>query len=169
MTVDSKTYGLDTLRDAAKKAMCSQADIARFIVDGRLQCVATLKGNRDYGSILVDESEVRTLLYGVDATTLSLPDFAERGGFGRQAAQALVKYGHVESVSVVCSGHRTARISLSAATAFEERYVSLGKLSRERGEHFKTVWKALKEQGVRPAFDPVEVFARFYRRSDLQA
>jgi TniQ len=157
-----------TMQEAARKAMCSQADLAKLILGGRLKWVGTLGRKRDYRSILVDLREVRSLVHGLDSTTISVPEFAERLGFKKQTAHSLVKHGHVKSVSTMCAGHRVARITLSEVDAFRRRYVSLGELARVRGQRPQTVKAALDARAVRPAFDPSKVFTHFYRRADVR-
>jgi hypothetical protein len=158
-----------TMREAARKAMCTQADVAGLILNRRLKWVGSLGPMRDYRSILVDAREVRAMVHGLDSATVSVPEFAERFGIKKQAAQRLVKEGHVECGSVECAGHRATRIPVAEADAFQRRYVSLGELRRVRGLHHTTVKKALEQMGIPPVFDPKKVLAHFYLRGDLRA
>jgi hypothetical protein len=49
---------------------------------------------------------------------------------------------------------------------FKAKYVSLWTLSKERGTYIATLKSKLDRAGIEPAFDPVAIGARFYRRSD---
>ena len=166
VTRNSAHHG--TLCQASRKAMCSQADVARLVVDGRLKWVGTTGRKRDYRSVLVDLREVRLLFHGADSKTLSVREFAQRLGLRKQTAHGLVNHGYVKSVSIMRAGHRVARIPLSEVDAFRRRYVSLGQLARIRGKRPATVKAALDAKGVLPALHRREVFTHFYRRTDVR-
>jgi len=156
-----------TLQQAALKATCTQADVVKLILGGKLKWVGTLGRKRDYRSILVDLSEVRLLVHGLDPQTISPLEFAKRFDFKKEVAHCLVKHGHVKAVACERAGHQVTRIPLSEAESFRRSYVSLGELSRASGRHHVTVKKALDQKGIRPAFDPDKVVLHFYRRRDV--
>jgi len=166
-TVKRKAAHHLTIRQAALRATCPQAEIAKLILDGRLKWVGTFGGKRDYRSILVDLSEVRHVAHGLDPETISTLEFAERFGVKKEVGLALVRHGHVKVVYCERAGHQVARIPSSEVKAFRRRYVSLAELSRVRRKHHVAVKKMLDRKGVLPAFDLGKVRAHFYRRDDI--
>lgn len=50
---------------------------------------------------------------------------------------------------------------------FKENYVSAWQLSLQLGRHVSIVKQKMAERGVKAAFDPKQVDAVFYRRSDV--
>jgi hypothetical protein len=66
-----------TIRQAALRGTCTQADVVKFIFDGKLKWVGTLDQKRDYRSILVDLSEVQGTAHGLDQAGLSVLEFAK--------------------------------------------------------------------------------------------
>ena len=152
------------LREASMRAMCTQADIVKFIAEGRLKWIGVREGLRNLQSILVDWHEVRSLAHGLGPLTISLRQFADRVRVRKQAAGALVAHDHVASVSKMCGGHRTVRIPVSEAIGFQERYVSLGELAKSRDQHHQTAKKTLDQRNVQPAFDPETMHAHIYLR-----
>src|SRR6516162_8214315 len=130
--------------------MCSQANVVRLVVDGRLKWVGTAGRRRDYRSIRVNLREVRLLVHGPDSETISSLEFARRLGLRKQTTHALVKHGYVESTSIVRAGHQVTRIPISEVKVFRRRYVSLGELAGARGLHSSTLKAKLDARGVRP-------------------
>jgi hypothetical protein len=156
-----------SIAKASRKAVCTQAVIAKLILDGRLAWVGKLGGKEDFRSILVDLAEVEGLVHDLDPDTVSASEFAERIGVKRGAVRALVKHGCVKAVFRQRAGRRVARISLLEMEGFQRRYVSLAELSRLRRKHHKTMRKMLDGQGVLPAFDLGNVRVQFYRRDEI--
>ncbi|MGL9620215.1 TniQ family protein [Bradyrhizobium sp. U531] len=157
-----------TLLDASRKVACSQVDIARLIIEGRLKWVGTMAGKSGYRSLLVDLREVRALVHGREARTISVSEFADRLGLRKQTAHALVARGYVKSAAIERAGHRIARIRPSAVKVFRQRYVSLGELARGRGLRSATMKAKLDRWGIKPALHKQEVFTIFYRRVDVR-
>jgi hypothetical protein len=155
-----------SIPQASRKAVCTHAEIATLILDGRLKWIGNLGGKGGYRSILVDLSEVDALVHELDPDTISAAEFAERIGVKPEAGRALMKRGYVKAVFRQRAGHRVARISSSEMNAFRRRYVSLGELSRAQGKHHQTVKKILTAKGITPAFDLGKVRDQFYRRGE---
>ena len=158
-----------SLMQASRKAVCTQAEIATLILDGRLKWIGNLGGKGGYRSILVDLSEVDALVHELDPDTISAAEFAERIGVKPGAGRALMKHGYVEAVFRQRAGHRVARISSSELAVFRKRYVSLGEISRVRGVHHPAMGKILRDAGIQPAIDPKKVINRFYCRREVAA
>ena len=167
--VQRKATNHITIAQAARRATCTQADVAKLILDGELKWVGTLGQKRDYQSILVDLSEVQRAAHALDPETISLLQFAKRFGYKKEVAHGLAKYGHINVVTHKRAGHQVSRVPLSEVEAFRQRYISLSELGRVRRQHGLTVKKALDEKGIRPAFDPKKVFFYIYRREDISA
>ncbi len=158
-----------SIMQASRKAVCTQAEIATLILDGRLKWVGNLGGKGDYRSILVDLTEVDALVHELDPDTISAAEFAERIGVKQEVGRALVKHGYVKAVFRQRAGHRVARISSSEMGAFRRRYVSLGEVSRTRGLPHPAMRKMLRDAGIQPAIDPEKVINWFYSRREVAA
>jgi hypothetical protein len=168
-TVKRKAPHHVTIRQAALRAVCSQAQVVRLILDGRLNWVGSLGGKRDYRSILIDLSEVDHVVHGLDPDTMSTQEFADRLGLKTEVGRALAKHGHVKAILCERAGHQVSRIPASEVEAFRRRYVSLGELSRLHRTNHMVVKKMLDERGVLPAFDLGKVRVQFYRRDDISS
>ncbi|MBW7974594.1 TniQ family protein [Bradyrhizobium sp. BR 10289] len=167
--VTAKETGHATLLEASWKVSCAQTDIVRLILDRRLKWVGALTGKSGCRSILVDLREVRVLVHGRQARTISVDEFADRLGLRKQTAQALVARGYVKSATIERAGHRIARIQPSQVKAFHKRYVALGELARARGLHSATMKAKLDAKGIKPALQKHDVFTIFYRRAHIRS
>jgi hypothetical protein len=158
-----------SVSQASRRAVCTQAEIATLILDGRLKWVGNLGGKGDYGSILVDLAEIDALVHELDPDTISAAEFAGRLGVKPEVGRALVRHGYVKAVFRQRAGHRVARISTSEVQAFRQRYASLGEISRDRGLRHPAMRKLLRDADIQPAVDPEKVTAWFYRRRQVAA
>ena len=62
----------------------------------------------------------------------------------------------------------TVIVTLDEVERFEREFVSLFALAKQQGRHFRAVKKEFETVGIKPAMDPKEVGATFYRRAELQ-
>lgn len=155
--------------EAAKRTNCSAMEIVRTILDGRLEWVGQIAGERGYMSILVDLVEVRELVRGDhgDNVTLTVVQSSLRTTFA--VVDALVRSGVLPSGRAISPINRCPYTAVKAAdlAAFQEAFGSLHEIARERGVHFAQLKKALTAHGIEPAFGKPIVPATFYRRADI--
>jgi hypothetical protein len=69
------------------------------------------------------------------------------------------------SVPVRSAGTPVGRASFGPG--FAREYISLFALAKQHGRHFLVVKEELDAAGIKPALDPKEIGATFYRRGDL--
>lgn len=149
---------------AAKRCCCSAAEIVRTIFDGKLRTFAG--GMRGYIGVMVDPTAVAKVLRRPEATGLSLRKAARELGTSDDALEALIAEKHIACFVGINPVNRCPQRLVAAAEIkrFKARYVSLWALSKERGVYIATLKTALDRAGVKPAFDPVKIGARFYLR-----
>jgi TniQ len=167
VTVKRREPHCVSVSQASRRAVCTHAEIATLILDGRLKWVGNLGGKGDYRSVLVDLAEVDALVHGLDPDTMSAAEFARRLGIKPEVSRALVKHGYVKAVFHQRAGRRVARISSAEVEAFQKRYITLGELRSDLGKHHRAIAKALSEKGIAPAFDLGKGRSLFYERSLL--
>lgn len=155
--------------EAAKRANCGAGEIVQAILDGRLEWVGQIAGERGYGSILVDVVQVRELVRGDygDDVTLAAVQSSLKTSFAVVAA--LIRSGILPSGRAISPINRCPYTAVKAADlrAFQETFGSLHEIARERGVHFAPLKRALSERGIEPAFGKPAVPATFYRRADI--
>ena len=59
-------------------------------------------------------------------------------------------------------------VPVNEVERFEAEFVSLFALAKQRGKHFRAVKKEIEATGAKPAMDPDEVGATFYRCSQIE-
>lgn len=115
----------------------------------------------------------------IDATALTAA-VAEAGGLTgvqikdklsttAKVAAALIKHGHLKSVTVINPVNRCPIIVVPVAEVerFGREFVSLFALARQQRRHHMAVKKELDAASVKPAMDSGNIGATFYRRGDL--
>ena len=154
--------------EAARLACCTSEEIVRLVLDGRLARKWRLRSERGYLSVLVDVEEVRSMVRGPDHGGLTGLEIKDRLSTTAKVAAALIKHGHLKTVTVVNPVNRCPTVVVMEAEVarFAREYVSLFALAKQQGRHFLAVKKELDAAGIMPALDPEKVGATFYRRSD---
>jgi hypothetical protein len=153
---------------AAKRACCSAAEIVRFILDKKLKWVGRLAGLDGYLSVLVDLEEIRGLARGAGHGGLTPYQVACTLGVTDRVARALIRLGHIKTVSTINPVNRCPQSVVMPAEVerFQRKYVSLFGLAKERGRHFRKLKQEMDEAGVESVFDVNKIGATFYRRKD---
>jgi hypothetical protein len=161
--------GQATIPDAAKKACCGAEPIVRLAIEGKLARKWKLAGERGYMSLLVDVEEVRALVRGPDHGGFTVADLEARLQTTDRVIRKLIAGGHLKTETVINPINRCPTVIVTAEKVerFEAEYVSLFMLAKQLGRHFRAVKKELEAAGVKPAMDPKEIGATFYRRADL--
>lgn len=152
---------------AAKAACCGSVEIVQAILDGRLTRIARLAGERGYMALLVDVEEVRALVRGADHGGLTGLQIKDKLSTTAKVTAALIKHGHLTTVTVMNPVNRCPTVVVPAEEVerFSAEYVSLFALARQRGQHHMAIKKELEAASIKPALDPEEIGATFYRRS----
>jgi hypothetical protein len=168
--VKAAAEGRVTIPQAAHRAFCMSEDLVRLILDGKVQQKWKLAGERGYMSVLLDLDEVRALVRGPDHGGLTGTAISDRLRVADRVAAALIKHGHLKSITVVNPINRCPTVVVPAheVERFEREFVSLFAIARQRRRHFILVKKELNAAGVKPALDPEKVGATFYRRADVK-
>lgn len=163
--------GQVAIPQAAKLAFCMSEEIVRLVLDGMLKRKWRLIPERGYMSLLIDIEEVRALVRGPDHGGLTGLQIKDKLSTTAKVAAALIKHGHLKSVTVVNPINRcpTVVVPIAEVERFEREFVSLFALARRRNCHHMAVKKKLDEAGVKSAMDPKKIGATFYRRRDLAA
>lgn len=149
---------------AAKRCCCSAAEIVRLILDGKLRTyVGSMRG---YMGIMVDPLAAAKALLRPEAMGLSLRKAARELGTSDDALNALIAEKHIESFVGINPVNRCPQrlVAAKEIKRFKASYVSLWTLAKERRIYAATLRSKLERAGVTPAFDPVKIGARFYRR-----
>jgi hypothetical protein len=100
---------------------------------------------------------------------VSLRKAARELGTSDGALDALIAQGHIASFVGTNPINRCPQrlVASKEIKRFKAKYVSLWTLSKERGVYIATLKTRLDRAGVKPAFDPIKLGARFYARSDV--
>lgn len=94
---------------------------------------------------------------------------ATTGWHRKHAVRALRRRATVGSGAVEAPRQRcpVAIVPTEDVERFEAEFVSLFTLARQQGRHHMAVKKDVAAAGVKPALDPKEVQATFYRRNQV--
>lgn len=154
---------------AAKRACCSAAGIVRLILDRKLAWVGEAAGQRGYLSVLVDVDEIRVKTRGPDHGGLTQREVANLLQTNDGVVRALTAAKHLRTFTAKDPVNHCPMVLIrpEEAARFQREYVSLFMLAKENRKHFRRVLKELNEQGIEPAFNPHEIGARLYARSDI--
>jgi len=166
-TVSSKNmFGIPA---AAKRTRCSTIDIVRMLLDQKLTCVEKKPDVPGFMSILVPLDEVIANLGIEDRPGLSLEQVHKRMGWSCPVATALVKYGYLPSQIITnpINRRRQKVVEEQDLNGFNESYVSLFALAKERDCYYLELKRNLDRLGILPVFDRSQVPASFYLRASL--
>lgn len=161
--------GRASIPEAAKRCCCSSEEVVRLIIEGKLQWKGRLAGERGYMAVLVDVEEVRALVRGPDHGGLTGVQIKDKLSTTAKVAAALIRYGHLKSVTVINPINRCPIVVVPVAEVerFDREFVSLFALARQQGRHHMAVKKELDAAGVKPTLDSERVGATFYRRDQV--
>jgi hypothetical protein len=161
--------GQVNIPEAARLAVCMSEEIVRLILDGKLARKWRLRGERGYMSVMIDVEEVRALVRGPDHGGLTGEEVKDKLSTTAKVAAALIKHGHLTTVTVVNPVNRcpTVVVPVAEVERFARKYISLFALARQQGRHFRAVKRELDAAGIEPALNPGKIGATFYRKADL--
>jgi len=159
---------LCNIPDAARAACCSAADVVRLVLEGKLITAAAPR-IRGYMGILVDPKAVQAAVPRPESAGVSLRAAVREIGTAEAVLNALIEHGHLPSFTGINPVNRCPQrlIAPGEIRKFNETYVSLFALARDRRVKIGAMRSMLDDAGVKPAFDPATIGARFYPVADL--
>lgn len=166
---NSLDAGFVPLVKAAKRCCRSVMDVVGLVLDNKLERVGIDLAERGFKSILVDTAEVRSLLVDEQRDEFSLKEVEKLLRMRTEAVKALVEHGILGHVVVKnpVTGWMQPLVRSEEIDRFRAEFVTLHELSRERGDHFLRVKKALSSAGVAPVGDPKQLNVTLYQRADI--
>jgi hypothetical protein len=165
--VDHRRTDLTPIRLAAKRANCSQAEIVDLLLRRKLKKVGQDPAQHGYVSVTVDVGELREHLEGVHHGALTLREVEKRMRWSSPLVAALVEHGFLKSRRVINPKNRCPQTVVDEPdlTDFDEEFVSLYQLARERDLSYRKLEKSLEAKAIGPVFDLGLVPVKFYRRA----
>lgn len=154
---------------AAKRACCSGMEIVKLILDRQIIWVGRSIHETGYQSILVDVTEVKSLVRGDYGDKLTMEQATEILGASDQVVAALVRCKLLASETAISPKNRCPYLAVprKSVDGFMAQYVSLHDLARSRGKSLPNVKQELALRGIGPALPKSQVGATFYLRSDI--
>ena len=154
---------------AAKRACCRAEQIIRLLLDRKLGRVGRNPEVEGYLSVLVDIDEVRPLVSGEDHGGINLRTAGSLIRTSDRVLRALIDNGFIaaECVPNPVTKQIQTIIRPEELERFQNEFIGLHVLAKERGQHFRKVTIELQAKDIRPAFDPMQVRAIFYRMAEL--
>jgi acetylornithine/succinyldiaminopimelate/putrescine aminotransferase len=142
--------GQVNIPEAARLAFCMSEEVVRLILDGKLVRKWRLRGQRGYMSVLIDIEEVRALVRGPDHGGLTGMEIKDKLSTTAKVAAALIKHGHLATITVVNPVNRCPTIVVPAAEVerFARKYISLFALAKQQRRHFRKVKQELDAAGI---------------------
>ncbi|MFG1419944.1 TniQ family protein [Xanthobacter sp. V0B-10] len=161
--------GYVALPVAAKRACCSLTEIAKLVIEGRLDRIARVEGFEGLACLVVDPAEVRPLVVGRRHGTLTLREAERELGMSTSAVKRLIEEGFLATVLVENPVRRQAQrvIEPEALLEFQRQYVSLHALAKERRKAIRSLGRELATVGVVPVRDPAALHLTLYDRADI--
>lgn len=164
------SFSVSRSRSRGTAPAASAIAAVRLAIDGNLARKWKLARARGYMSLLVDVEEVRALVRGADHGGFTGEALQDRLQTTDRVIRKLITGGHLKTETVINPINRCPTVIVTAAEVarFEAEYVSLFVLAKQQGRHFRAVKKEIEAAGIKPAMNPDEVGATFYRREKMQ-
>jgi TniQ len=165
---DAGQSGCD-IPTAARRARCSAVEIVRLIQETKLSWIGCRSGVRGFLSVLVNVDEVRPLATGEALRGLTIEQAVSKLHTNDRVIKGLIRVGAIQTVKQRHPVMRNMQtiIPHDELASFDEKYVSLFTLARERGKNLPTLLREFQVLGVKPAPELGGVGATFFRRSDV--
>jgi hypothetical protein len=154
---------------AARRARCSAVEIVRLIQETKLSWIGRRSGVRGFLSVLVNVDEVRPFAAGEALRGLTIGQAVSKLHTNDRVLKGLIKVGAIQTVK---QRHPVARnmqtiITHEEIARFNDEFVSLFILARQRGKHMPILLQELQALGVQPAPELEGIGATFFRRSEV--
>lgn len=153
VTYAEKPAHLSSIASAAKRASCSQPEIASLILEGKLKTVGRLPNVDAFSSLLVDHAEVIPLVqFEEELGGIVVSDICDDFGIPHAAVVKLVDDKVLPSAERRHPRKRRfQRIVLHADyVAFKAKFVSLRDVAKEAGVHGRSMRTQLSKLGIEP-------------------
>ncbi|MFE0014086.1 TniQ family protein [Mesorhizobium sp. NPDC059054] len=172
---DAVTYQMDisatmvSIPIATRRANCKAIEILDLLLNAKLKRVAWDPTERGFMAVRVDLDECKEKTRLADHGGLSLQLVMKKLSTTTYVLTNLIECGYLRASTVANPTNRCPQtvVMPDDLNAFMLEFVSLTNLAKERGEHFTRTTRWLSTFGVKPAFNPEKVRARFFRRSEL--
>lgn len=161
---------LCSIPQAVRRANCKTVEILDLLLAGKLERAFRDPSQHGYMAVLIDPNELREKTMLEDHGGLSLREVERQLRATTNVVKALIEHGHLSARTAVNPINRCPQtvVMPDDLARFQQAYVSLMNLAKERGEHFRKVKNELNSRGVEPAFVADLIGARFYPRAELQ-
>ncbi|MFC7053094.1 TniQ family protein [Hansschlegelia quercus] len=155
---------------AAKRANCSAMEIVKLVIEGRLARRGSFPGASGYLALLVDFTEVRSLVRGAPLEDLPRRRVIKELKTTSTVVDALIKHRMLLTESRINPSNRcpVEVVPRKALDAFRQTYGTLFEIAAENGCHHLRMKATLESRGIQPALPRETFHASFYRRADLQ-
>lgn len=162
--------GFFSIPMTAKRASCSAMEIVRLLLDGKLTQIRVRPSQVGYLSVAVDPEEVKPLVLEVVPHGLGLVQASKRMRIDSSTVRALVDLGHLPSRKASHPASKRPQIVLDEQDVdlFLSRYGTKAMMSAQMGVRLSQIWRAIKNGDVKPAFDQLPTFVRFYDRLEIE-
>ncbi len=154
---------------AARRSRCSAVDVVRLIQDGKLSWIARRPGIRGFLSVLVSVDEIRPFVTGEALRGLPIGQATSKLRVHDRVMKALLRLGAIrtETQPNPVSRNIVTIVTHQELAKFNEQFVSLFTLARERRRRMPALLRDLQARGVSPAPELDGVGATFFRRSEV--
>ena len=165
--VEKTTANIMQLRNVARHAQRSLADIIKLIIDRNVRWVGLLPNTKGFEAIVLKLDEVKALVRGPAVEGLPTVKASRVAKITAPVLREIALRGIIKAVHGVDPVNRCPRLlfPLEEIERFHAKYISLYRL--KEGRSAVAFRKELAAKGIKPAEELSGLGATFYRRSDL--
>jgi hypothetical protein len=166
VSVDRAPPGTFTISDAAKRTCCRTTEIVDLILSRQLKWVGRLSWYHGYNAILVQVSEIRAHVRGRELDGYTLSKVPNSLRVNAHAVNALVEKGILQTNIQRHPVNRSPRriVTAQELERFRRTYITLFEAAGILEMHHLALKRTLRDLGIKPALDPIEFHASFYKR-----
>lgn len=169
MVTTDDLRGLVALAPAKKRAKCTEAELFRLLMSGRLKRIGWDTRKDGYAALLVDPKEAAAQVRGTELTGLTLRMVEKRLHTSSRVVNDLIAAGHLPSRKEMNPINRCPQTTVQERDLeiFVSSYASVYALSVELDFGARGIKTALDRRGIQPVFDRATIRAGFYRRDQI--
>ena len=161
--------GMHNIPAVSKHAKCTAEEVLNLILCRKLARIERLEDVPGYLSVIVDADEIKRNVRGPELDGLTAEMIQKEMRTSHRVVKALLENGLLTWRTVI---HPIIRcpVGIVARTdfeAFQNDYVALFDLVKQRGRHQLKIKAELGAKGILPALEGKKYGATFYRRADL--
>lgn len=157
--------GMISAREASRLSKVPLTTIARLLLEGKLVASHAENEASLFERIHIDQNELLRAVNYVSG--LSTQMAAARIGVSKVAMSRLRDKQVIRARHITGVRHEAYIFTEGDLRAFEEQYISLGRLSGELGVHRNRIRQRMRELGMSSAFPRREVECHLLRRRDI--